>query len=244
MNNCTFCGKEAFFQFKNGNWCCSDNANKCPSKREKDSIKKKGKPVFLNDGHPHGKLGKPSWNSGKKIKDIWDEERAKEYGEKISIALKSSEKHCNLGRALKEEDEINRRKKISDAIKIRYANGWMPKAGRCKKIKYKNSYGELVMLDGTWELECAKYLDRNNFKWTRNKNRFSYNFENKDRYYTPDFFLSDFNVYLEVKGYATNKDRSKWKQFPYRIVILQKNEIFAMRENKFDMMSYLNKKQI
>ena len=36
------CNIEAKFFFKNGKSCCSSSVNKCPGKRNKDSIKKKG----------------------------------------------------------------------------------------------------------------------------------------------------------------------------------------------------------
>lgn len=31
MNKCTYCGREATKQFKNGKWCCSESRNSCPA---------------------------------------------------------------------------------------------------------------------------------------------------------------------------------------------------------------------
>lgn len=31
----------------------------------------------------------------------------------------------------------------------------------------------------------------------------------KPKKYTPDFFISDYNIYIEAKGYFTSKDRTK-----------------------------------
>ncbi len=36
------CGQEAKYQFNNGRWCCSENFNSCPAKRDKHSIFMKG----------------------------------------------------------------------------------------------------------------------------------------------------------------------------------------------------------
>lgn len=57
-------------------------------------------------------------------------------------------------------------------------------------------------------------FDKQNIKWIRNKQQFDYIFENKKRKYTPDFYLSDTDEYIEIKGYETDKDRAKWSQFP------------------------------
>ena len=48
----------------------------------------------------------------------------------------------------------------------------------------------------------------------RCKDSFSYNFQNKLRRYTPDFYLVDTCEYVEIKGYKTEKDDAKWCQFP------------------------------
>jgi hypothetical protein len=234
MNKCSLCGGDANFKFKNGNWCCADNINKCPEKRRRDSLAKKGKVPNWKNGHPHGKLGKPSWNSGKKYAELLGETEADKLKAKLSKSISDIiKKKGSYGQAATPEAESIRRKKISDSIKKRYENGWMPKAGRCKKIHYNSPYAGDVLLDGSWELECAKFLDEKNIKWNRNKNRFSYKFENKDRFYTPDFFLIDYDIYLEVKGYITDKDLAKWKHFPHKIIIAQLKEIRAMKNGTF-----------
>jgi hypothetical protein len=93
-----------------------------------------------------------------------------------------------------------------------------------KKMHY-NYNG--VSLHGTWELNYAKWLDKNNIKWERCKKSFSYFFENKKRRYTPDFFLQETNEYIEIKGYKTIKDEYKWNQFPsnFKLTILFKKDL-------------------
>ena len=214
---CDYCNKNlAVVLFKNGKHCCEKNISKCPSIKNKCS---------------QLKIGKTSWNKGLKMGEsrqkgkTYDEiygERSNEIKKKISKAKKGK---CN-GRALTEEKEIERKRKLSDIIKERYKNGWLPKAGRCKKIKYHSEIAGDVLLDGNWELIVAQYFDEKNINWRKNKIRFSYvNLKNKNSYYTPDFYLVDDDYYIEVKGYETELDRCKWKQFPYKLIVWKKEII-------------------
>ena len=54
---------------------------------------------------------------------------------------------------------------------------------------------------------------------------FEYNFENKVRHYTPDFYLTDSDTYIEIKGFKTEKDDAKWKQFSKKLIVLTKAEL-------------------
>lgn len=69
------------------------------------------------------------------------------------------------------------------------------------------------------------WLDSKNIEWERNVKTFPYFYENKIRQYTPDFFLTKENVYVEIKGYETEKDRCKWKCFPHKLIILKGKDL-------------------
>ncbi len=105
----------------------------------------------------------------------------------------------------------------------------MPKAGRCKKIKYDSKIAGIVLLDGSWELKVAIFLDENNIQWKRNTIRFPYYFDNRNRYYTPDFYLIDEDCYIEVKGYEIEKDRYKWAQFTKKLQIWNKDKLIQLK---------------
>ena len=98
--------------------------------------------------------------------------------------------------------------------------GLKEKSGRCKKYLYTKKDGTKVWLQGSWELNLAIFFDQRNIQWDKNKNGFPYKFENKDRKYYPDFYV--LGKYIEVKGYQTNQDIEKWKQFQYPLIILKK----------------------
>jgi len=135
----------------------------------------------------------------------------------------------NLTKApVKHSDEFKetQRKRIIS----RYESGWMPKSGRCKKYKHISPIAGEVLLDGTWELAVAKWLDEMNYNWKRNTKRFQYvNLKNKISHYTPDFWVEELNGYLEVKGYETELDRCKWSQFVDPLTVWKRNELIEMK---------------
>lgn len=122
-------------------------------------------------------------------------------------------------------DEVNKKigESVSKTIRKKVEEGtWHTSLAKRMHYNYNG-----VDLHGTWELNYAKWLDKNNIKWERCRRSFSYLFENKRRRYTPDFFLPETNEYIEIKGYKTEKDEAKWDQFPkeFKLVILMKKEL-------------------
>lgn len=81
--------------------------------------------------------------------------------------------------------------------------------GYVKTYKYKD-----IILQGTWELRFAIWCDKHNIKWTKNTISFDYIYKGKSHKYFPDFYLQDFDMFVETKGYATERDDAKWSQFP------------------------------
>lgn len=67
---------------------------------------------------------------------------------------------------------------------------------------------------GSWEALIAKLLTENNIHWIKEQHSFDYIFNNSIHSYYPDFYLPDFDLYIEVKGMETEKDRAKWRDFP------------------------------
>jgi len=216
---CDFgCGRKSIKVFKSGKNCCSENTSSCPAMKNKNSekIKKirqgKGSSYWKN-GHPKGASGLVPWNKNKiGVQTAWNK------------GLIGDPRIT--GKASTEEKEIERKNKISLIAKKRHAEGWDNKAGRCKKYKYNSVIAGSMTLDGTWELAVAKWLDKNNYNWKRNSQRFQYiNLKGKLSYYTPDFWVEELNGYLEVKGYETELDRCKWSQFTETLTVWKKQEL-------------------
>ena len=153
----------------------------------------------------------------------WEEVVGKEKSDELKKNWKSKSEN------LIHTDET--KENLSKLMKERYANGWEVKCGRAPKIDYESPIAGLIKLDGSWELKVAKYLDSINVKWKRNKERFKYNniIKGGVSTYCPDFYVEDWNEYIEVKGYKTDLDEVKWSQFKYNLQIWDKNKLKELK---------------
>ena len=57
-----------------------------------------------------------------------------------------------------------------------------------------------ILLESSYELALAKELDSNKVKWIRPKRMKWIDESGKQRHYTPDFYLPEFDVYLDSKN--------------------------------------------
>lgn len=67
-----------------------------------------------------------------------------------------------------------------------------------------------VLLESSYELLLAKELDNNNIKWLRPKRLKWVDESGKQRHYTPDFYLPEYDIYLDPKNdYLIKVDSEK-----------------------------------
>ena len=167
---------------------------------------------------PQGMLGKTSWNKGlKKEQDI----RLKLQGEKQSKTKKGKPNHPQT-----EETKLKLRQ---------YALKQGLGGFNMHRIKYEVNG---IQVDSSYEKVVAESLTKNNINWERAK-RFKYeDLNNKVHYYTPDFYLPDYNVYLDPKNdYLINNvnpilgykdlDKINWvmEQNNIKVIILDKEHL-------------------
>lgn len=166
--------------------------------------------------------GGQKWALGKTYIELHGIEKTKE----IKLKLKENYKKP----VIEDDIELIRREKIRNNINERYKNGWESTAGRCKKLDYFSKTAGNIKVDGSWELKVAIYLDSLDVKWIRNKKRFEYFNSKKNRTstYCPDFYIEDWNCYIEVKGYKTELDDIKWSQFQHKLEIWDKNKLSSL----------------
>lgn len=147
-----------------------------------------------------------SWSKGMRL--------SLAHREKIRRTLTGSKWSCNNPGA--------RSRKISDALKGNpRAGGYRRGSGRSRGRWYESDVAGSVYLDSSYEVRLAVYLDSRKISWTRNTEKFVYCAEDAVmRSYTPDFFLPDLDMWIETKGFATARDRCKWRDFPHRLYIL------------------------
>ena len=195
--------------------------------------------------HFYGKDGKSKyqnldWNYCQKLHDsglTWRELVKRGFpSEGITWAVKrkmltirSNRESVKLAHASKKYDYSVYR---TDDFRKKHSKcgGLRENAGRCKKVLFTRTNGEIVSLQGSWEVKFAKFLESKSLEWKRNKVGHKYMFEEKEHLYFPDFWVKEFDSYVEVKGYETEKDRAKWKQFPFNLLIIKKNDIGNLEE--------------
>lgn len=111
-------------------------------------------------------------------------------------------KFCPIcGTLIKYEKRFNKfcsqecaRKNISNIAKENIFGNYGGFIWDNRKIIYKG-----IKLDSSYELAVAQDLDLHNIKWQRCK-RFKYVVDGQVHHYTPDFYLPEFNIYLDPKN--------------------------------------------
>ena len=100
--------------------------------------------------------------------------------------------------------------------------------GRTKITEYKG-----FKLNGSWELEVAKWLDVLEINWT-NKIAipFEYEWQGGLHLYFPDFYLPEKDLYIEVKGYERDRDRCKWSVVS-NLLVLKAKEIQLIQKGLY-----------
>lgn len=73
---------------------------------------------------------------------------------------------------------------------------------------YTKLDGTIISLDSSWEEALAKRLDYLNVKWERPTNPIKYiGLDQKQHNYFPDFYLPDYNLFLDPKNPAAYKSQ-------------------------------------
>ena len=89
-----------------------------------------------------------------------------------------------------------------------------------------------IKFQGQWEVDFYLWAKAEGLNPERPTESFEYIW-NGTRLYHPDFFIPSLDLYVEVKGYETDRDRSKWSQFPKKLCIIKEQEIKQIRANSF-----------
>lgn len=132
------------------------------------------------------------------------------------------------------------RKKVSEGLKKR----WREDPPKCKSRKYiiKSNKGHIV-LRSSYEREFVRYLDENNIDWQYEPKSFILEtYEN--RVLIPDFFLTKYNVWVEIKGYFWHDAKEKWDAFcneypNLKKIILFKNDLSDLISKEKNIEDYI-----
>jgi hypothetical protein len=95
-----------------------------------------------------------------------------------------------------------------------------------------------IKLKGQWEVKFYLWCKQHNIPVERPLTGFEYEW-NGTRLYFPDFYLPVYDLYIEVKGFETDRDYAKWSAFPHKLGIVRKNEIKQIENDLFNIESIM-----
>jgi hypothetical protein len=153
-----------------------------------------------------------SWNKGLN-KNI--DKRVNAYSKKLSKSISNALKG----------------KPLTELHKKHISNGMLKaNLGNIRRHSYgKAGYYDNIWFASSYELAYYIYCKDHKINVIRNKQRFSYLYKNTLHKYTPDFYSLDDKIYIELKGYETEKDLLKYKSVP-NLKVLYYNDICHMIE--------------
>lgn len=139
-------------------------------------------------------------------------------------------------------------KKISSTLKEGYASGRListqtsleARAATSRRMSLHNPGGKSKWFEvagqkcqGTWERNIALKFEELSIKWTKlktNKDVLEYVMDGMTKCYTPDFYLPDYDIFLEVKGYWWGRDREKMdivlNTYPDKKIVIIEKELY------------------
>jgi hypothetical protein len=155
--------------------------------------------------------------------------KSKQTGEEYVIAESTRKKisEANKKRRMSLEARENHKKSMTRAVENHPESHLYGNSRRTKRY-YHNDF----ICQGKWELDFYKWCLEQNLKVERGTS-FPYYWEGQTRKYFPDFYLPELNLWIEVKGFETERDRAKWKEFPHCLKIVKEQEIKAIRTGNF-----------
>jgi len=97
-----------------------------------------------------------------------------------------------------------------------------------KRYWYISSLQNEICFRSSYELEYAKYLDSKNILWIYEHKTFDLG----NMTYTPDFFLPQFEKFIEIKGFMSKKCQIKidkfLEQYHYNLEVLYKKDLIKL----------------
>lgn len=162
--------------------------------------------------------------------------RLKQYSDPAQRCIQSARMSARM--TLHYSDPLNRRKQS-----IRKLQLWRTDAYRKtivpKLLSFKSRYcrpyngpkGNYVFRS-SWELAFAYALDALEIRWEYEPRTFYFPKESKWTSYTPDFYLPDHELYVEIKGRLTKKNLQKLsafhRYFSERLLCLRKEDMVRL----------------
>lgn len=259
---CENCGKEHDGSFGSGRFCCKKCASAYSSKQQNHTFNKidyqhcqycgkvcKNKNSLVNherlcDKNPLAQdktylrktiPGRGGWNNGL---PAWNSGLTKETDIRVQHISDGLKRHKALVGPLgivvnnNPAKRVEVREKISKSMREVYSK----KEPRTHQHRTKSGWCKGVWCDSSWELAYFIYNVDNDITILRTNDKFKYEYNGSIHSYFPDFYLPDLNTYVEIKGYITEKDNSKFSQFPLSLEVIDSSKISTYYE--YTVMKY------
>ena len=163
----------------------------------------------------------------------WNKGLTKETDERLKIQGETFKQKYKDGKIKIWSDGLN--KETDERIKNSSIKIQNTIDKKLKDNNWHNSYNlkycyKDFTFDSYWEVLFAQFLDKYNILWVRNTNySFEYIYKKSIHKYYPDFYLPDFDLYIEIKGFFSNKDINKWEQFTKNLDIYDSKDLYELR---------------
>lgn len=181
-------------------------------------------------------MNKYDWQKIQKFYDAgnsWKDIRV-EFGVSSQAIAKAVKRGDLTTRSLSEAQKLSLIKhgprKMSESARkqLSISQSLNNRGGKCKWYEVS---GQKVQ--GTWERNLAIKFNELGVKWIKlstGKDVWPYVIDGKLYHYTPDFYLPDYKVYLEVKGYWWGNDRQKMseikRQYSNKQIVIVEKQLY------------------
>lgn len=197
---CKYCGNEAKFltgsprsKVKNTP-CCSQFITQCPALKKKNAS-------GVKEAHARGEI--PSFGGHRNAIKIWNKGLTIKTDPRVAkiheIRRKQRESIDYINPLRNRKLSIEHKKKISISRSLVMQSN----ESHCRWFSVKCGNG-FQKVQGTWERDFANFLNENNVSWERRTLEYGTHYR-----YTPDFYLPNFNMYVEIKGWLKDRDIKK-----------------------------------
>ena len=197
---CENCEIEHNGDYGSGRFCSSKCARSFSTKKKRKEINEKVS----------------SRLSGRKLTESHKEKIKGEKNGKWKGHCKIEYVNCKVCGYLFTQKRWGNRKTCSESCRIIASTERTYRNGSRKTINYRG-----VVLESTWELRLAEWLDEKNIKWERPKPIKWVDNKEKERMYYPDFYLPEHDLYLDPKNpHCMVLDREKMYVIENKVKII------------------------
>jgi len=185
--NCNF---EVQYKLRKQKYCTRECVNKSYAGEGNPAY---GKAYRTKESHPE-------W--AKKISET-SVEREINKGDKNGMKNPDVAKRQGQTRSYKFASDPSWKEKASKTTRDAWASGKYNHSpvGRCKWFDHVKPNGEIVKLQGTWEVVFAHHMDSLCIEYKSHEGRLKYyDAAGNEKSYYPDFYVPMWDVYIDVKG--------------------------------------------